>query len=800
MALRKIFISSLFYFIVIKTTAQGKVDPGILTGNLLDEKQLPVQQATVQLINLSDTFKIKNIFSDISGQFKFESIPFGYYQLRITHMGFKTYRIDSIYFRSSRFDFNLNDLVLHFSNDLMEEVIFYAEKPLIENKQGNIVFNAGESPLSASSNASDLLKSVPLIASDPNGKITLKGKEPRVLIDDKPVELNAQQLQDFLESLPGSMIEKIEVMTNPPAQYAGEPGGVINIVTRKGKVGKTGRMSASYGTRGETLLNGSYSYRKKGIALNVNAGWADNLYQGSGYSKRQNILKEGFSYYNTENEYHNTSHRPSLRIGFDYDLNVRNIFNAVLFFNENDFTNKGFNFYGNYNNDFVPIKLSERNTITKGQMSTPNLSLTYTLKQKNKTGVLKFFGTAVGSFNNNSRNFFQQYFNPDYSPNGIDSTMLQNTQNNSLGYTLRISYDKQFANKKTSISTGAYYNYNNSKVDLVSQYFRKSDSLLVENPLLSNHFKYNQTVSNIRFSIRQLFSLKSALTVGLNTEWTTLFFELMSSSNSPANNYPSFLPFLNYNLQIKKIANFTFSYRRTIRRPGITELNPSIDYGDPYNLRFGNPFLKPSTSHTVDILIGKTHDKFYFNMGAGFNLVQDIYAQIRTLQPDGKTFVTWQNIDDRKEYEWSTWGGYTFSKKVRVNLSTSYTYNIYSKFDKEKYKYRDGGSFTSNLNGTYIPNDFWNANGSFTFNKFANPQGFVRWNISMNLGVQRKFMQKRLLVTLNIIDPLQQQKNRIFTYGTNFIHESYSISQTKNYRITLGYNFIKVPKPILKKK
>jgi outer membrane receptor for ferrienterochelin and colicin len=49
------------------------------------------------------------------------------------------------------------------------------------------------------------------------------------------VELNLQQLQDLLESMPGSSIEKIEVMTNPPPQYANEQGGVINIVTKKVK-------------------------------------------------------------------------------------------------------------------------------------------------------------------------------------------------------------------------------------------------------------------------------------------------------------------------------------------------------------------------------------------------------------------------------------------------------------------------------------------------------------------------------------------------------------------------------------
>ena len=144
-------------------------------------------------------------------------------------MGLQVLTIDSIHFRTERFDFNLTDIVLKpKSTELLEDVVIYAEKPLIQSKDGNITFNAGESALAAGSNASDLLTQVPLVAKDADGKISVRGKEPKILIDDKPVELNLQQLQDLLESLPGSSIEKIEVMTNPPPQYANEQGGVIN--------------------------------------------------------------------------------------------------------------------------------------------------------------------------------------------------------------------------------------------------------------------------------------------------------------------------------------------------------------------------------------------------------------------------------------------------------------------------------------------------------------------------------------------------------------------------------------------
>jgi hypothetical protein len=87
-----------------------------------------------------------------------------------------------------------------------------------------------------------------------------------------------------------------------------------------------------------------------------------------------------------------------------------------------------------------------------------------------------------------------------------------------------------------------------------------------------------------------------------------------------------------------------------------------------------------------------------------------------------------------------------------------------------------------------------NLTGSFTFNRFANPQGFARWNWSMNAGVQRKFFSKRMTVTLNFIDPFSQQRNRNFTYAPNFNLESYSTTNTRNFRLSLAYNFIKVAK------
>jgi outer membrane receptor protein involved in Fe transport len=766
---------------------------GIITGNLVDEKSKAVVSATVALMPYNDSMPGRSVTTDKDGNFTIGNIAFAWYRIKISSIGYQQLTLDSIHIRDERFDFNLNDIILKQATGELNEVVVYAEKPLIQSKDGNIIFNAGESALSAGSNAGELLKNVPLVTTDPNGKVLLRGKEPKILIDDKPVELNAQQLQDLLESLPGSSIEKIEVLTNPPPQYANEQGGVINIVTRKGRVGMGGRISLTAGSRGETTVSGTFTYRKNKLAINFNAGAGFNRYTGNSYSKRENRYTDSSNNFNTTSGYTNRSTRPNARLSIDYDLDKRNAFNALLQFNQNLFDNHSGNEYMNLNRFGAIYRLSQRDIRSEGENTNPAVNFTYTHRGLKPGAVLRIIAGASYSNNESNRHFFQQYMNADYTSNGIDSTQQQLNTSRNDGYSVRVSYDRPVFNDKTFLSVGSYYIGNNSHVVVRSSYLRKPDGIMVDNDLLSNDFVYRQDIINYRISGRQIIGEGFSVTAGTSLEQTNIGFDL-TKGNNVTNNYRTWLPFANVNKTWREVLNLTFAYRRTIRRPGIGELNPTIDYGDPNNIRFGNPYLQPSLAHNFDLVAGRTKDKYYVNFGVGYNVVQGIYQQIRTLLTDGKTNITWDNISNRKEYEANTWSGYTLSRKLRLSLSATYSYNQYSEYDRRVNKYRNGGTFISNFSGTYSPIDVWNFTASCTYNRFANPQGTVRGTVSMNFAVQKRFFNRKLIVTVNAIDPFFQQKNNVFTYGSNFSVESFSSTKTRNFRLTLSYSLTKAPK------
>ncbi len=763
-----------------------------MIGNVIDGTTgKAVPSITVSLQLFSDSMVNRLTVTDKNGGFEVERIPFGTYRIIFSGVGYGNVSIDSIVIRSERYDFNLGDIKLSPKAGELNEVIVYAEKPLIENKEGKITFNVGESALSAGSSTTELLRNMPLITNDAEGKILLKGKEPKILIDDKPTDLNAQQLADLLESLPGSSIEKIELMTNPPPQYANETGGVINIITRKGKIGLTGRVTASYGTRGEGNLSANASYRNQKVSASFYAGIGVNRLNGGGTSYRNNFYTDSSNSFQTTNHFTNENLRPNLRFSVDYEINKRNSVNLTTQFASNIFTNNNETQYINLNNSKKPYRISNRFTNTTGDNINPGISLQYVLKGKRPAEILRVNAGFNYGVSQSRRNYFQQFLTGDLIPMGIDSTQRQLSDNVSNGVEIRVNYDKPVKWMKSTLSLGSTLNKNNFGYVQHTDFLRKTDQAFVNDALLSNDFNFLQTVAGIRAGITIDLTRQWKLTGSSKAEFTEIDFQFHTATPDTKNQYLNMLPNIVLRKDWKKEWNASLLYRRSIRRPGIDELNPGINYTDPYNLRFGNPLLLPQIADNYDMNIGTYQGKFYGNLSIGFNKVKDIIQRIRTLIPDGKTQITYNNITDRKEYETSIWGGYSFSRQFRLNASAGYTFNEYSEYDRTFNRYRNGGSFYTSLNYNFILTDRVSFDGNLRYNSFADPQGRSRSNLSQNIGVQTKYLNKRLVLSINLIDLFAQQQFTNFVYGSNFTLQSVSNSNSRNVRMAVSYNLKK---------
>lgn len=762
----------------------------MIAGNVLEaETGKPLPDATVALQLHVQTANFRTAVTDRNGNFEFDQLPAGVYRLVLSNMGFAGKTIDSIHIRDERYDFNLSDIRMTRSATQLQEVIVYAEKPLIENRDGKITYNVSESALSGGSSTAEILKNMPLISNDPEGKILLKGKEPKILIDDKPADLNAQQLADLLESLPGGSIEKIELMTNPPPQYASEPGGVINIVTRKGKVGVVGRVTLSGGTRGEGRMAANVSYRSRKFTMNVNAGAAINKFTGGSYSRRENRYTDSTNYLHTDATSANANIRPNVRVQLDYDFTKEKSLAAVLQTNFNVFDNENLTVYKNLNKEQQVYKLSNRLNESEGVGTSNSATLTYTYKSDSTPERLQVIAGGGFGYNNNDKNFHQQYL---LAQAGLDSVQQQEQRYDNSSYSFRINYDKPLPLKRSLLSTGVWYTGTTNHNVLSTFFLNRPLELFEINDLLSNDFRFTQHIYAARAALNVRVK-EWSFTGGVQMEHTNNGFRFAKGNGENAgNSYVNWLPTATIRREFGKTLNTSLVYRATIRRPGINELNPNIDYNDPYNIRFGNPALLPTLSHNIDWNFSLVKGKYYFNTSAGYNRVKDVFNSIRTLAGNGITEVTFMNIAGRHEYEASVWGGYTFSKRLRINASTGYTYNEYGEEEKRLYKYRDGGSFYTSFNYSYTPTSLLQFEGNARYNSFADPQGRARSNLTTNFGVQRKFFKKRLIILFNVIDPFSAQSFTRDTYGTRFTLHSYHSTNTRNFRLTVIYQLNKI--------
>jgi outer membrane receptor protein involved in Fe transport len=155
----------------------------------------------------------------------------------------------------------------------VQSVVVTARKLNVETLIDRKVYTVEADLQSAFGTVSDVLTAIPSVDVDVDGGVTLRGDgNVLILIDGKPSPLfSGPSAGDNLQSIPSKDIERIEVITVPPAQFKAEgTAGVINIILRHPRVdGTAGTVQGSLGSGGRSLVGGSLSYGKGPLSLGL---------------------------------------------------------------------------------------------------------------------------------------------------------------------------------------------------------------------------------------------------------------------------------------------------------------------------------------------------------------------------------------------------------------------------------------------------------------------------------------------------------------------------------------------------
>ena len=263
-----------------------------LQGIVLEEtSKEPLCGATVYLTSTIDSIIISGSTTDSIGRFVLQDLRASDYVLNIKFIGFKTLQ-KQVYLNR---DLDLGYLLLNPSALLLDEVIVSAEKTRMIHNLDKKVYNVTSDMFSESGSATEILQNIPSLNVDINGGITLRNTSNiTFFINGRPSAMLRRNASGYLEQIPASSIERIEIITNPSAKYRPDGiGGIVNIVLKKEvSKGWNGLISANAGT--EQRVNGN---------INLNFGKENyNLFASYGlrHSNPTYLFNEGRSYINND--------------------------------------------------------------------------------------------------------------------------------------------------------------------------------------------------------------------------------------------------------------------------------------------------------------------------------------------------------------------------------------------------------------------------------------------------------------------------------------------------------------------
>ncbi|HTF81998.1 MAG TPA: outer membrane beta-barrel protein, partial [Cytophagales bacterium] len=287
------------YFLAVYTTAMVFCahiysQSSTVSGKVHSTHSGIIPHVDVVLHHMPDSIQIATTLTDEEGNYKFESLKSGTYQLSAYYVEFNEFLVKHVILAtdstSAVVDFNFEVIVSQ-----EEEVIITSQKSVVRQDPDKMVVNV-ESTLSNSGlTGVDVLRKMPGISVDRDGKVTMKGRSGvMVMLDDKALYMNEEQLGNLLKSLPSDLIKEIEIITSPSAKYdAVGNAGIINIKLKQGAYeGFNGAANLSLGHgvyhKWNAGINASYKKRKFSF---------DGGYQ---YNNKQNL--SDFYVYRSYNE------------------------------------------------------------------------------------------------------------------------------------------------------------------------------------------------------------------------------------------------------------------------------------------------------------------------------------------------------------------------------------------------------------------------------------------------------------------------------------------------------------------
>mgnify|MGYP000861637232 FL=1 len=735
-------------------TAQSQT--AVIHGRLQGPEGESIAFANVALFNTADSSLYKAGNSDEKGVFHLAGLSAGNYYLKALYLGLKDLQQADIRLSDGQ-QLDLGVLAFSAGSINLEEATVTAARVMVEIKPDRTIFNVDGTINSAGSDGIALLRKAPNVTVDNNDNISVLGRSGVLLyVDGKRLPLTGQDLTSYLQNLPAEQIDRIEIITNPGARYEAEGNaGIIDIRLKKDKnLGANGSVNTtvSQGRYHRANLSGSGNYRNKRFNTFGTLGLVD----GAGFNE-MNFL----SYLNNMVQEEINNHRNdwrsyNYRVGADFFLSKKHTIGFLAGGNVNNAGNNSFNRITlalEDTPDLIDSILVARNTADNDRRQQ-----TYNLNYRFDNGKDRSLNLDVdyGNYRNGSKRY-----QPNRYYDAAEQVLLTEIINRFDTPTDIDIYSVQadFEDKLWDGTVGFGAKLSKVVSDNTFLFYVEENGIPVRNDRKSNNFRYDEKVYAGYFSYARSLGEKWKFYAGLRAEQTDATGDLQAFlpelQQDPVElNYLSWFPNAGLTWQIAPKHVLALNGGRRINRPDYNVLNPFNNQISELSYEKGNPRLSPEIVNNLEL--GYTL-AYRYNFKLAYSRTTDQIT--RLMAPDDTDpragFITWANLADQTIVSLNVsapvqitkiWNAYFNASASHLDNQADYgdggivdvqafTYSIY-----QQHTFDLPFGFKGEVSGYYSGPGVWG--GVFLYES--------SW--SLDLGLQRKFLQNRLNVRLSVSD------------------------------------------------
>lgn len=757
---------------------------GLISGRVLEsELQEPIEYANIVLYRQRDSLQVTGTITNQEGHFQLTGIQPGLYYVEISFIGYHTNRIDNVEITAEAPHANIGDILLESTILGVEGTAVVAERPALSYQIDKKVIDVSRQTTAQSGTAVDVLENVPSVTVDIEGNVSLRGSENfTVLIDGRPTVLEPS---DALQQIPASTIETIEIITNPSAKYDPDGiSGIINVIMKSKRLrGTSGIANLSLGLDekygGDFLL----SYQRGIYNTYLGADYNRGVFPGTRRVENTTYNNDTASYIYSSGDSRWKRNPFGLRGGVDINLSSQDKLSLGGQFGKREMQNSLTLDYDEWSDrsDEHNIYISQ----DEGRHSHVfySLALDYLhrfLKKNHEIAAQTFFSQRSGD---------EESMNQLLDTTG---TVVSGQQNTEEGPTMLwlLKFDYTLPLREKDKFAAGYQNRINRSEDVTRLYEYDAVTGQYEFvPQFSHTTKYTRT-------IQSLYGMYSGewgyfgYQAGLRGEYTYRTIEMLGEDERFTLDRWDYFPTAHLSYGLQNGQQIMASYTRRIERPRQWWLEPFITWSDAYNVRKGNPALKPEYVDSYELGYQTFLGRNLFSAEGYYRITHNKVERVRSTYSDNIILHTVENVGadyalgvefmlDLRLFNWwnINYSANFFDYRIKGDLYgkelSEEDFNWNSRFGNEL---KLSKSTTLQINGRY---------NSPAITAQGQREGFF----STDAALKQEFLGKNLSVTLQVRDIFGTGRREYRSEGENFSYYSYFMRKSPIVMLNIRYNF-----------